>query len=85
MTESMVAHSKNSGTLLGEGRWRSSVVKHDVEQRTVHLESAVIVMKPSSLNLFMKTLTRLRVVPTSSANVSCDILPTIGSGWPSFP
>jgi hypothetical protein len=22
---------------------------------------------------------------TSSANVSCDILPTIGSGWPSFP
>ena len=43
MTKSAVAHSKNSGTLLGEGRWCSSVVKHDVEQRTVHLESAVIV------------------------------------------
>jgi hypothetical protein len=33
-------------------------------------------MKPSFLNLFMKKLTRERVVPTISASVSCD---TFGS------
>ena len=33
-------------------------------------------MKPSFLNLFMKKLTRLRVVPIISASVSCDILAT---------
>ena len=30
-------------------------------------------MKPSFRNLFMKTLTRERVVPTISASVSCEI------------
>ena len=34
-------------------------------------------MKPSFLNLFMKKLTRERVVPIISARVSCDILATI--------
>ena len=29
-------------------------------------------MKPKSLNLFMKQLTRERVVPIISAKVSCD-------------
>src|ERR1700674_2749913 len=33
-------------------------------------------MKPSFLNLFMKKLTRERVVPIISASVSCDILAT---------
>jgi hypothetical protein len=31
-------------------------------------------MKPSFLNLFMKKLTRDRVVPTISASISCDTL-----------
>src|SRR5919201_5942916 len=31
-------------------------------------------MKPSLRNLFMKKLTRERVVPTISANISCDTL-----------
>ncbi len=35
-------------------------------------------MKPSFLNLFMKKLTRDRVVPTISASISCD---TLGSGF----
>jgi len=30
-------------------------------------------MKPSSRNLFIKKFTRLRVVPTNSANLSCEI------------
>src|ERR1035441_7026297 len=34
-------------------------------------------MKPSFLNLFMKKLTRERVVPTISASISCDTLGSI--------
>jgi|RhiMetdeSRZDD1v2_1073273.scaffolds.fasta_scaffold208265_3 hypothetical protein len=42
-------------------------------------------MKPKLLNLFMKKLTRGRVVPMISASVSWLILVVIGSGAPSFP
>jgi hypothetical protein len=42
-------------------------------------------MKPRFLNLFMKKLTRERVVPIISARVSCDILATIVSGWSCLP
>jgi len=41
-------------------------------------------MNPRSRNLFMKKLTRDRVVPTISASVSCDIL-GMGSGRSAFP
>src|SRR6266851_3107353 len=34
-------------------------------------------MKPSFLNLFMRKLTRVRVVPIISASISCDTLGTI--------
>src|ERR1039457_6725275 len=42
-------------------------------------------MSPSLRNLFMKKLTRDRVVPIISANVSWLILGLIGCGLPSFP
>src|SRR4029453_5991994 len=42
-------------------------------------------IKPSSGNLFIKKLTRERVVPIISASVSCLNFPTIGSGLPSLP
>jgi hypothetical protein len=42
-------------------------------------------MKPSFRNLFMKKLTRDRVVPIISASVSWLIFAMIGSGSPSLP
>ena len=42
-------------------------------------------MKPSFLNLFMKKLTRDRVVPIISASVSWLIFAMTGSGVPSLP
>src|SRR6185295_10458203 len=42
-------------------------------------------IKPSLRNLFMKKLTRDRVVPIISANVSWLNFPTIGTGTPSLP
>ena len=42
-------------------------------------------MNPNRLNLFMKKLTRERVVPIISASVSWLILATSGSGFPSLP
>jgi hypothetical protein len=42
-------------------------------------------MKPSFLNLFMKKLTRDRVVPIISASVSWLIFAITGSGVPSLP
>src|SRR4249919_682648 len=42
------------------------------------------VMKPSFRNLFMKKLTRARVVPIISASVSWLILAITGSGLPLF-
>ena len=42
-------------------------------------------MKPSFLNLFMKKLTRDRVVPIISASVSWLIFAITGSGVPSVP
>src|SRR5580704_975647 len=42
-------------------------------------------MKPNFLNLFMKKLTRERVVPTISASVSCDIFGRTPWGWSSLP
>jgi hypothetical protein len=36
--------------------------------------SPLYLMKPSFLNLFMKKLTRDRVVPIVSASISCDTL-----------
>ena len=42
-------------------------------------------MKPSFLNLFMKKLTRDRVVPIISASVSWLILGITGSGVPALP
>lgn len=40
-------------------------------------------MKPSFLNLFMKKLTRERVVPTISVSISCRILGSTPRGWSS--
>ena len=42
-------------------------------------------MKPNFRNLFMKKLTRDRVVPIISASISWLNFPTIGSGLPSLP
>jgi len=42
-------------------------------------------IKPSFLNLFMKKLTRDRVVPTISASISCDTLGSNPWGWSSLP
>ena len=42
-------------------------------------------MKPSLRNLFMKKLTRDRVVPIISAKVSWLTLGITASGFPSFP
>jgi len=42
-------------------------------------------MKPSFLNLFMNELIRVRVVPTISASVSCEISGSALIGWFSFP
>jgi len=42
-------------------------------------------MKPSFLNLFMKKLTRERVVPTISDSISWETLGSIFSGWGSLP
>jgi hypothetical protein len=42
-------------------------------------------MKPSLRNLFMKKLTRERVVPIISANASWLTLGMTASGFPSFP
>jgi hypothetical protein len=61
------------------------VVKYHIEKRTMYLQAAIIVNETKLPEFIHETLTRLRVVPISSANVSCDILPMIGSGWPSFP
>ena len=42
-------------------------------------------MKPSFLNLFMKMLTRGRVVPIISASIAWLIFAVMGSGVPSLP
>jgi len=42
-------------------------------------------MKPNFLNLFMKKLTRERVVPTICASVSCETLGSSPCGWSSLP
>src|SRR5579864_6374966 len=42
-------------------------------------------IKPSFLNLFMKKLTRDRVVPIISASISCDTLGSIFWGWSCAP
>ena len=39
-------------------------------------------MKPNFLNLFMKKLTRDRVVPIISASISCETLGSTFLGWP---
>jgi hypothetical protein len=48
---------------------KASVVKHDVEQRAVHFEPAVVVDEAHFRNVFMKWLIRERVVPTISGGV----------------
>ena len=47
------------------------------------LSSPLYSIEPSFLNLFMKKLTRGRVVPTISASVSWVIFVVMGSGLPS--
>jgi hypothetical protein len=42
-------------------------------------------IKPSFLNLFIKKLTRDRVVPIISANISCDTLGSTFLGSPGLP
>ncbi len=41
-----------------------------IEEGAMHLQLAVVVNEPSLRNLFMKKLTRKRVVPIISASVS---------------
>ncbi len=48
----------------------SSVIQHHAQQRRMIVSPPLYSMKPSSLNLFMKKLTRERVVPTISASTS---------------
>jgi hypothetical protein len=49
---------------------RNLVVEDDVEERTVHVQPAVVFQETQFGNLFMKKLTRDRVVPIISASVS---------------
>src|ERR1700730_7492686 len=49
------------------------------------LKTPLYSMKPSLLNLFMKKLTRDRVVPIISANASWLTLGITASGFPSLP
>lgn len=49
-----------------------SVVQDDGEEGAVDFEAAVVLMRPSFLNWFMKKFTRARVAPIISASVSCE-------------
>ena len=65
----------SEGFYSGLNRWSAGLVpQHDAQERVVDLQAAVVPMKPSFRNLFMKKFTRERVVPTISANVSCETL-----------
>jgi len=60
-------------------------VQHDAQERRIDLKTAIVLMKPSFLNLFMKKLTRERVVPIISASVSCETLGSKPWGLSSLP
>jgi hypothetical protein len=56
------------------------VMQHHRQQRFVNLDFAVVFDKASLRNLFMKKLTRDRVVPTISASVSWETFGKMLSG-----
>jgi hypothetical protein len=60
-------------------------VQHDAQERSIDLNSPLYLMKPNFLNLFMKQLTRERVVPIISASISCDTLGITPWGLSSLP
>jgi hypothetical protein len=61
------------------------IPQHGVQQRSMNLDFSVVINEPFFLNLFMKKLTRDRVVPIISASVSWLRVTAIGIGTPSLP
>ena len=51
-------------------------MENNAQEGGVDVETAIVLNEAIFLNLFMKKLTRERVVPIISARVSCDILAT---------
>src|SRR3984885_16305843 len=72
-------HIAGIASALAEAPIRSTTLSSELWTCSRPLYS----MKPSFLNLFMKKLTRGRVVPITSARVSWLIFAMIGSGLPS--
>jgi hypothetical protein len=52
-------------------------VQDNTQEGSVDVETAIVLDEAQFLNLFMKKLTRERVVPIISARVSCDTLGSI--------
>ena len=65
------------------GTWL--VGEYDTQERAMDFQMPVVVNEAALRNLFMKWLTRERVVPIISASVSWLIFATRGSGRPSLP
>ena len=57
----------------------------DIEEGNVHVQLAVLPMKPGLRNFFMKKLKRERMMPTMSASLSQLIFGMTISRLPSFP
>jgi hypothetical protein len=72
-------------TLQGRFNPSGTIRQHHAEQRAVDFKIAVIVIKPSLRNLFIKWLTRERVVPIISASVYWLTFAISGSDRTSFP
>ena len=62
-----------------------SVVQDNAQQCALTFSLPLPLMNPSFRNLFMKKLTRDRVVPTISASVSCEIFGSTRCGLRSSP
>jgi hypothetical protein len=60
-------------------------MQNDIQQWAVDFDAAVVSNQTQFWNLFIKKLTRERVVPIISASVSWLTLAMIGSGRPSLP
>ena len=60
-------------------------MENNVQQRAVHHHPPIVLDKAQLANLFIKRLTRDRVVPIISASVSWLIFGITGSGLPFLP
>src|SRR4029078_7017391 len=81
-------HTEHDQDNTKQGNWfhmSSQSCSTTLSRELLILRPPSVSMNPSRLNLFMKKLTRERVVPTISASVSCDIFGTMRCGLSCLP